>query len=79
MYRTKQQKLRHNLAFNFACELKWAVNQVAVKPADIQTVPGYCWTAVQRFQIYCLGKCGVAILALCGGRHGGLSCLWETI
>ena len=34
---------RHNHALNFACKLKWAVNQVAVKPAaTFNAVPGYC-------------------------------------
>ena len=35
---------RHNHALNFACKLKWVVNQFAVKPAAIlNAVPGYCF------------------------------------
>jgi len=46
------QAVSHNQAFNFACNLKRSVNQVAVKPAVIfKAVPGYCLTVVQRLQM----------------------------
>ena len=41
---------------------------VGVKPAVIfKAVPGYYSTLVQRFEIYCVGKCEVVERALCGG------------
>ena len=37
----------------------------------MQAVRGYCWTGVQRFEIYSWDMCGVVERALCGGRNGG--------
>ena len=35
-------------------------------------------TVVQKFQIQCVGNCGVVERDLCEGRNGGLSCLGKA-